>query len=117
MVDRTHGGVELRQVARLIVRGKFLGLGMLDGSVESVLVQEERSAELLDLILEETSTAFGSDPSLSSDYGRFVDSRDVHRVSGLVKKTVESAEGKIVRGGAASSPSFVAPTIVENANR
>lgn len=116
VVDRTAGGVELRQVARLIVRGKFFGLGMLDGSIESVLVQEERTAELLDHILEETSIAFGADPSNSSDYGRFVDSKDVHRISGLVKKTVEGSEGKIVRGGAGSSPSFVAPTIVEGAN-
>ncbi|KAK4046390.1 hypothetical protein OIV83_006113 [Microbotryomycetes sp. JL201] len=111
VVDRNQ--TDLRRIAKLVVRGKFFGVGKLAGSVDHVLVQQDRAAELLDLIVEETKAAFGSDVSLSADFGRLADAQEVERLKTLVRSEVKNGEGKVVFGGSSTAANLFEPTIVE----
>lgn len=114
IVDRNQK--DLRRIAKLVVRGKFLGLGRFAGNVDHVLVQEDRAAELLELIVEETKGAFGTDVSLSGDYGKLCNGDEVERVTKLVRNEVKNGESKVVHGGAAFGTNSYEPTIVEGAS-
>ncbi|KAK4057740.1 hypothetical protein OIO90_001388 [Microbotryomycetes sp. JL221] len=114
IVDRNQ--TDLRRIAKLVVRGKYLGVGKLAGSIDHVLVQKDRASELLELIVEETKAAFGSDVSLSADFGRLSDSQEVERLKTLVRNEVKSGEGKVVLGGSSTAANSFEPTIVEGAS-
>ncbi|KAM0793661.1 hypothetical protein ACM66B_001092 [Microbotryomycetes sp. NB124-2] len=114
IVDRNQ--TDLRRIAKLVVRGKFFGVGRLAGSVDHVLVQQDRASELLDLIVEETKTAFGSDVSLSADLGRLADAQEVERLKTLVRNEVKNGDGKVVLGGSSPAANLFEPTIIEGAS-
>ncbi|ORY90092.1 Aldehyde/histidinol dehydrogenase [Leucosporidium creatinivorum] len=106
---------QVRQLAQLVVRGKFFAGGRLPGSVEKVLVHQDRAGDLVDALLEETTGAFGANPSLSLDYGRVVEVGETARLGQLMEEAVLKGEGTVVRGGSenGSATSLFLPTILE----
>ncbi len=103
----------LREIARLVVRGQYFGLGSLPGSIARVLVQEDIAGEFTELVMAETGAAFGSNPMLSADYGRLAGPKEV----GALSEVVRNAKGRVVLGGDSSARDYFPPTIIEDAPR
>lgn len=108
---------EVHRLARLVVRGKFFASGRLPGSVEKVLVHQDRAGDLVDALLKETTRAFGANAALSVDYGRVVDDGEVQRLETFLLNASATGEGKILCGGwvKGSAASLFLPTILEGA--
>ncbi|SGY47458.1 BQ5605_C001g00533 [Microbotryum silenes-dioicae] len=115
VVDKHRSAAELALIAKLIVRGKWFGLGQLPGSIDQLFVHEEASGQLLELILEEVRQSFGSDPARSDDYGRLAQASFGAELDQTVQRET-SESGKIIAGGSFTKPSFFPPTIIENAS-
>lgn len=112
IVDHAQSARDLRRIAQLVVRGKFLGLGRLDGSVDRVLVEADRAGELVELVLEAVKAAYGVDASLSADYGRLLGGCGVRELGEIVRKAVDAGDGVVLVGGNEGKAGFFPPTVI-----
>eukprot|EP01099_Mayorella_cantabrigiensis_P007059 TRINITY_DN60_c0_g1_i3.p1 TRINITY_DN60_c0_g1~~TRINITY_DN60_c0_g1_i3.p1 ORF type:complete len:409 (-),score=107.38 TRINITY_DN60_c0_g1_i3:48-1274(-) len=106
-------GVNIPIVARRIVWGKFLNVGQVCIAPDYILVLKDVHDQLVAEMKKVVVEFFGSDPSVSPDYGRIVNQRHFNRLKALMP-SAESSE-KIVCGGQLDENSlYIAPTIVDN---
>jgi acyl-CoA reductase-like NAD-dependent aldehyde dehydrogenase len=98
---------DLRIAARRIVWAKFLNAGQTCIAPDYLLVHESVEERLLGFMNEALSDFYGTDPKVSPDYGRIVNSRNFQRIRDLLH------QGRLFAGGESDeSELYIAPTII-----
>lgn len=117
VVDKSASARSMGQIAKAVARGKFVGLGGGVGSVDYVLVHEELHGEFVAAVKTATVEMYGSDPSISRDYGRIVDHDRHDALVRLLRKEFDTGTGRVVHGGPSAVNGFLPPTIVDGPER
>ncbi|KAL8276722.1 hypothetical protein RQP46_010901 [Phenoliferia psychrophenolica] len=99
VIDKISSSQSMATIAKAVARGNFLGLGRGLGSVDYVLVHEELNEEFLAAVKVATTDMYGSDPSLSRDYGRILDHELYRSLVGALRDDFASGTGRVVLGG------------------
>ncbi|MGW2838538.1 aldehyde dehydrogenase family protein [Streptomyces sp. NPDC001493] len=103
-VDRD---TDLKAVAARLASGKFLNAGQTCVAPDYVLTDPETGAALADALAAAVEAQFGSDPSVSPDYGRIINERHFDRLVRLLDS------GRTVTGGAHDrATKYIAPTVL-----
>jgi aldehyde dehydrogenase (NAD+) len=100
---------DLSVTARRLVWGKFVNAGQTCVAPDHVVVERAIADRLTSLIAAEIEAAFGSDASMSADYGRIVNTHHVDRLEGLIR---ESGAATVIGGQIDRDSRFVAPTVL-----
>ena len=100
------------RAATRIVWGKFLNAGQTCIAPDHVLVHRSVKEELLEGMKRIITSFYGSEPSLSRDFGRIVNDGHFTRLAGYL------ADGTVVCGGRTlREERYIAPTILDNVSR
>lgn len=103
----------MKVTAQRIVWGKFINAGQTCIAPDYVLVENDVHEELVAALKEAIHSFYGSDPSISDDYGRIVAKRHVERLAKLIEP--ERLAGATLVGGEYDvETNYFAPTIVDN---
>ncbi|KDE02255.1 hypothetical protein MVLG_07176 [Microbotryum lychnidis-dioicae p1A1 Lamole] len=88
-------------------------------SVDSALLKRKAAAVVVEFISEATPgrLAFGTDPFLSSDYGRISDGAKLDPLNENIRAIVESGPAKVVQDGGGSQSGCFAPTVLQIKNK
>lgn len=100
---------DLSVTARRLVWGKFVNAGQTCVAPDHVVVERAVADRLTSLIAAEIEAAFGSDASMSADYGRIINTHHVDRLEGLIR---ESGAATVIGGRIDRDSRFVAPTVL-----
>jgi aldehyde dehydrogenase (NAD+) len=105
IVDRS---ARLDYAAKRIAWGKFINAGQTCVAPDYLLVDRSIKQEFLGHLERSIEQFYGSDPSISPDFGRIVNQRQLDRLLGLLDGS------KVIMGGQ-SNPAdrYLAPTIVD----
>jgi aldehyde dehydrogenase (NAD+) len=101
--------VDIRDVARRIVRGKFFHAGQTSVAPAYVLVHERRERELIEAISGAIRSQLGRDPSASPHYARIENPEQCARLAQLL------GDGRAVVGGDVRlADGYIAPTVLSD---
>lgn len=105
IVDRS---ARLDYAAKRIAWGKFINAGQTCVAPDYLLVDRSIKQEFLGHLERSIEQFYGSDPSVSPDFGRIVNQRQLDRLLGLLDGS------KVIMGGQ-SNPAdrYLAPTIID----
>ncbi len=99
----------LDYAAKRIAWGKLINCGQTCVSPDYLLIDKKVKDKFLELISKEIKLFYGDNPEKSNDFARVISSKNVHRLSELMKN------GQIVTGGTTDSETrYVAPTIIKD---
>jgi len=99
--------VDLAVVADRLARGKFLNAGQTCVAPDYVLTDPETAAALEPLLTKAIQAVYGTDASISGEYGRIINERHFDRLTGLLDS------GRVVVGGDTDrSQKYIAPTVL-----
>src|SRR6476620_11930308 len=99
---------DLEVTAQRLVWGKFTNAGQTCVAPDYVLASRATLEALKPLLAQGIRSAFGEDPSQSTEYGRIVSQRHFERLTGMVD------HDRIVTGGRSDASSrYLEPTVVE----
>ncbi|GGQ59001.1 aldehyde dehydrogenase family protein [Streptomyces flaveolus] len=103
-IDET---ADMAVTARRLAWGKFTNAGQTCVAPDYALVTHAARDSLLDALPGAVQQMFGIDPRTSSDYGRIVNDRHFHRLTGLTRA------GDLLTGGAFDADErYIAPTVL-----
>ncbi|MEV5667075.1 aldehyde dehydrogenase family protein [Streptomyces flaveolus] len=103
-IDET---ADMAVTARRLAWGKFTNAGQTCVAPDYVLVTHAARDPLLAALPGAVQQMFGTDPRTSSDYGRIINDRHFHRLTGLM------AAGDLLTGGVfAAEGRYIAPTVL-----
>lgn len=101
---------DLRIAAQRIVWGKLLNAGQTCVAPDTLFVHKEVKDSLVKALVNEIKAQYGSDPSLSPDYPRIVNTRHFDRLVALLPY------GNTLHGGSTDRDRlYIEPTLIENA--
>lgn len=99
---------DLAVTAQRLVWGKFTNAGQTCVAPDYVLASRATLEALKPLLAQGIRSAFGEDPSQSTEYGRIVSERHFERLTGMVD------HDRVVTGGRSDASSrYLEPTVVE----
>ena len=99
---------DLAVTAQRLVWGKFTNAGQTCVAPDYVLASHATLEALKPLLAQGIRSAFGEDPSQSTEYGRIVSQRHFERLTGMVD------HDRVVTGGRSDASSrYLEPTVVE----
>jgi aldehyde dehydrogenase (NAD+) len=103
-----HASADLDVTARRIAWGKFLNAGQTCIAPDYVLVDSSIRDALVDKLVGQVRSFYGSDPKQSDSFGRIVNPRHLDRL----RRLFDSESGTVATGGEFSvSDRYMAPTI------
>lgn len=103
-----HASADLDVAARRIAWGKFLNAGQTCLAPDYVLVDHEVKDALVNKLVRQVRSFYGTDPSASKSFGRIVNDRHLERLGGLL----DDGAGMVVVGGVVDPTTrYVAPTV------
>jgi aldehyde dehydrogenase (NAD+) len=104
IVDQT---ASIKVAARRIVFGKFLNCGQTCIAPDYVLVHASVKQPLIEAMIDAIKESYGTDQSISSDYGRIIDDRHFSRLQKLLHNQ------KIHFGGKTNNKKrYIQPTLI-----
>ncbi len=106
IIDHT---ANLKLAARRIAWGKFLNCGQTCVAPDYFYVEESVKERFVELLKEEISKQFGSDPLLNESYGKIINQKHFDRIRGLIDPD------KVVYGGRFDAGTLkIEPTVMDN---
>jgi aldehyde dehydrogenase (NAD+) len=100
----------LEVAASRICWGKFLNVGQICLSPDSIYIHERHYDKMIELFKKKIHEFYGNDPFTAVDYSRVINERHVDRVAKLLEGQKITYGGKVDRQNR-----YIEPTIVENA--
>lgn len=101
----------LKLAAKRIVWGKFLNAGQTCVAPDYLLVHQEVKLKFLNFLKEEITLAFGSNPEVSPDFARIINSKNWERVKNLIQPS------KVIFGGQTTAETlYISPTLIDEAD-
>uniref|UniRef100_A0A1I8GEQ0 Aldedh domain-containing protein n=1 Tax=Macrostomum lignano TaxID=282301 RepID=A0A1I8GEQ0_9PLAT len=104
-------GVDLGQVSKRLVWGKFLNAGQTCIAPDYVMCPPELAQPLADAVAAQIAEFYGQDPKASPDYGRIVSDRMFDRIVGLMQA---SKADRATGGDTDRDARYIAPTVYTN---
>ncbi|WP_340062998.1 aldehyde dehydrogenase [Ascidiimonas aurantiaca] len=109
VIDKT---ANIALTARRITWGKFLNGGQTCIAPDYILIHASQKKNFYEAMKNEIERAYGSDPSISPDYPRIINTKNFDRLTGLLEGQ------KIVLGGTTrSSDRFISPTLIDEPDK
>lgn len=109
IVDRS---ARLDLAAKRIAWGKFINAGQTCVAPDYLLVDRSIKAEFMTYLRGAIQQLYGSDPSVSPDFGRVVNQRQFDRLRGLLGERWVALGGEVDQG-ASTGLCYLAPTVVD----
>ncbi|MGJ1317120.1 aldehyde dehydrogenase family protein [Sphingobacterium spiritivorum] len=104
--------VNLRQIVRNLIWGKFVNAGQTCIAPDYVLIDKNLKDTFEKILPEEVIMAFGTSAEQSPDLARIINDRQFDRLEAALKKAVQ-AGARILTGGETNKTSlYIAPTVV-----
>lgn len=101
--------VNIKLVAKRLVWGKFVNAGQTCIAPDYILAEKSIKSELIQQLKIEITKAYGEEPKKSTDYPRIVNTKNLKRLSAMLKGV------DVVHGGDVDEEDdYIAPTLVDN---
>lgn len=101
--------VNIKLVAKRLVWGKFINAGQTCIAPDYILAEKSIKSELIQQLKIEITKAYGEEPKKSTDYPRIVNTKNLKRLSAMLKGV------DVVHGGDVDEEDdYIAPTLVDN---
>ena len=101
--------VNIKLVAKRLVWGKFVNAGQTCIAPDYILAEKSIKSELIQQLKIEITKAYGEEPKKSTDYPRIVNTKNLKRLSAMLKGV------DVVHGGdVEEEDDYIAPTLVDN---
>jgi aldehyde dehydrogenase (NAD+) len=101
--------INIKLVAKRLVWGKFVNAGQTCIAPDYILAKRSIKSELIHQLKIEIIKAYGEDPKKSTDYPRIVNTKNLKRLSAMLKGV------HVVHGGDVDDEdNYLAPTLVDN---
>ena len=108
IIDET---ANLKLAAKRIVWGKFINAGQTCIAPDYILIQKEVKSLFISYLKEEITKAYGSNPSLSPDYARIINTKNWQRLVNMMEHE------KVIFGGQTVIENYyIAPTLIEDSS-
>ena len=100
---------DLKLTAKRLVWGKFVNAGQTCIAPDYLIVEKSIKPALIKQLKIEITKAYGEDPKKSTDYPRIVNTKNLERLSTMLKGVDVVHGGEIV-----AEDNYLAPTLVDN---
>jgi len=108
IIDKT---ANIKLAAKRIVWGKFINAGQTCIAPDYILIQKEVKSLFISYLKEEITKAYGSNPSLSPDYARIINTKNWQRLVNMMEHE------KVIFGGQTVIENYyIAPTLIEDSS-
>ncbi len=108
IIDKT---ANLKLAAKRIVWGKFINAGQTCIAPDYILIQKDVKSLFISYLKEEITKAYGSNPSLSPDYARIINTKNWQRLVNMMEHE------KVIFGGQTVIENYyIAPTLIEDSS-
>jgi len=104
-----HSDANINIAVKRIVFGKFMNAGQTCVAPDYVMIHKHVKKEFIDKIKQRIIRLYGSDASMSPDFGRIVNEQQHNRIVSLIDQ-----EKVIVGGSFNKKDRFIAPTVMNN---
>ena len=108
IIDKT---ANIKLAAKRIVWGKFINAGQTCIAPDYILIQKDVKSLFISYLKEEITKAYGSNPSLSPDYARIINTKNWQRLVNMMEHE------KVIFGGQTVIENYyIAPTLIEDSS-